>query len=141
MSVRTRFAPSPTGAPHVGNLRTAIYAWLLARKEGGQFLARLEDTDRSADRYMPESIYELEECMRFLGILPDEWWVAGGPVGPYVQSRRLPIYHEYAEQMIASGHAYRCYCTRERLEEMRRVKQERGAPTGYDRRCRFLSAE
>jgi glutamyl-tRNA synthetase len=139
MSVRTRFAPSPTGSPHVGNLRTAIYAWLLARHEGGQFLARLEDTDRSETRYKPESIYELEACMRFLGILPDESWITGGPVGPYVQSMRLPIYHEYAAKMIAEGHAYRCYCTKERLEEMRCLQQERGTPTGYDRRCRYLS--
>ena len=94
MSVRVRYAPSPTGSPHVGNLRTAIYDWLLARKEGGQFLARLEDTDRSAERYYASGIEEIEESLRFLGIVPDEWWVSGGPVGPYVQSERLPLYQK-----------------------------------------------
>ncbi|MCW3098283.1 MAG: glutamyl-tRNA synthetase [Chthonomonadaceae bacterium] len=141
MSVRVRYAPSPTGSPHVGNLRTAIYDWLLARKEGGQFLARLEDTDRSPERYVPEGIYDIEASLRFLGILPDEWWVSGGAVGPYVQSRRLPLYQTEIERLIADGSAYRCYCTRERLDEMRKEQQERGLPTGYDRRCRFLSPE
>ncbi len=141
MPVRVRYAPSPTGSPHVGNLRTAIYNWLLARKEGGEFLARLEDTDRTPGRYVPEGIWDIEDSMRFLGIVPDEWWVSGGSVGPYIQSERLPIYKEYAEKLIASGHAYRCYCTRERLEQMRQEQQARGLPTGYDRRCRFLSEQ
>ncbi len=136
MSVRVRYAPSPTGSPHVGNLRTAIYDWLLARKEGGQFLARLEDTDRSPERYVPEGIYDIESSLRFLGILPDEWWVTGGPVGPYVQSERLPLYQEQAERLLASGQAYRCYCTRERLEAVRAMQQQNKQPTGYDRRCR-----
>ncbi len=141
MSVRVRFAPSPTGSPHVGNLRTAIYDWLLARKEGGTFIARLEDTDRSPERYVPEGIYDIEASLRFLGILPDEWWVAGGPHGPYVQSQRLPLYQAEIERLITDGSAYRCYCTKERLDEMRKAQQERGLPTGYDRRCRFLSPE
>ncbi len=141
MSVRVRYAPSPTGSPHVGNLRTAIYDWLLARKEGGQFLARLEDTDRSPERYVPEGIYDIESSLRFLGILPDEWWVSGGSVGPYVQSQRLPLYQSEIARLIDAGSAYRCYCTKERLDEMRKVQQERGLPTGYDRRCRFLSPE
>jgi glutamyl-tRNA synthetase len=123
----------------VGNLRTAIYNWLLARKEGGQFLARLEDTDRTPERYKPEGIWDIEESLRFLGILPDEWWVGGGPVGPYIQSERLPIYQEHAAELIARGKAYRCYCTKERLEQMRQEQQERGLPSGYDRRCRYLS--
>src|SRR5450432_3922072 len=134
MSVRVRFAPSPTGSPHVGNLRTAIYNWLLARKEGGQFIARLEDTDRSPERYVPEGIYDIEASLRFLGILPDEWWVSGGSVGPYVQSQRLPLYQAEIERLIADGSAYRCYCTKERLDEMRKAQQETGLPTGYDRR-------
>jgi glutamyl-tRNA synthetase len=141
MPVRVRYAPSPTGSPHVGNLRTAIYNWLLARKEGGQFLARLEDTDRTPGRYYPEGIWDIEDSLRFLGIVPDEWWVSGGPVGPYIQSERLPIYQKYAEELIASGNAYRCYCTKERLEAMRQEQQARGVPTGYDRRCRYLSDE
>ncbi len=124
MPVRVRYAPSPTGSPHVGNLRTAIYDWLLARKEGGQFLARLEDTDRSAERYNESGIADIEESLRFLGIVPDEWWVSGGPVGPYVQSERLPLYQKEAARLIESGHAYRCYCTKERLEEMRKQQDE-----------------
>lgn len=136
MSVRVRYAPSPTGSPHVGNLRTAIYNWLFARKEGGQFIGRLEDTDRTPGRYVPEGIWDIEESLRYLGIVPDEWWVSGGPVAPYVQSERLPLYREYAEQLIASGHAYRCYCSKERLEAMRQEQQANKQPTGYDRRCR-----
>lgn len=141
MSVRVRYAPSPTGSPHVGNLRTAIYDWLLARKEGGQFITRLEDTDRSPERYVPEGIYDIEASLRFLGILPDEWWVSGGPHSPYVQSQRLPRYQELAARLVQEGKAYRCYCTKERLDAMRREQQERGLPTGYDRRCRYLSVE
>jgi glutamyl-tRNA synthetase len=123
----------------VGNLRTAIYNWLFARKMGGQFLTRLEDTDRTPGRYVPEGIWDIEDSLRYLGIVPDEWWVSGGPVAPYVQSERLPLYLEQAEKLIAAGRAYRCYCTRERLEQMRQEQQARGVPTGYDRRCRNLS--
>ncbi|MDE2126221.1 MAG: glutamate--tRNA ligase [Armatimonadetes bacterium] len=141
MTVRVRYAPSPTGLAHVGNVRTAIYNWLYARKMGGTFIARLEDTDRSAERYSPEGIWDLEASMRYLGIVPDEWWVSGGPHEPYVQSRRLPIYLGYAEQLLQSGGAYRCYCTRERLEAMRTEQQLMKQPTGYDRRCRNLSVE
>src|SRR2546422_11590718 len=86
---RTRYAPSPTGSPHVGNLRTAIYDWLLARHTGGTFIARLEDTDRDPARYKPETVGQIEESLRFLGIVPDEWWVSDGPNAPYKQSERL----------------------------------------------------
>lgn len=136
MSVRVRYAPSPTGSPHVGNLRTAIYNWLLARKEGGQFIARLEDTDRTPGRYLPEGIWEIEESLRYLGTVPDEWWVGGGSAGPYVQSERLESYHTHAEMLLQSGHAYKCYCSRERLEAMRQEQQANSMPTGYDRNCR-----
>ncbi|HZT40828.1 MAG TPA: glutamate--tRNA ligase [Chthonomonadaceae bacterium] len=136
MPVRVRYAPSPTGSPHVGNLRTAIYNWLFARKEGGQFIVRLEDTDRTPGRYVPEGIWDIEESLRYLGIVPDEWWISGGPAAPYVQSERLPLYQEHAEQLIASGHAYRCYCTKERLEAMRQEQQANKQLTGYDRHCR-----
>jgi len=136
MPVRVRFAPSPTGSPHVGGLRTAIYNWLLRQREGGQFLARLEDTDRTPGRFVPESTYELEESFYFIGCVPDESWFRGGPYAPYVQSQRLPIYQEVAEKMIAEGHAYRCYCSKERLDKMRLEQQERGLNTGYDRHCR-----
>ncbi len=136
MSVRVRYAPSPTGSPHVGNLRTAIYNWLFARKHDGKFLVRLEDTDRSPERYQPEGIWDIEESLRYLGVCPDEWWVSGGEAGPYIQSERLALYKQHSEQLIESGHAYKCYCSKERLEAMRQAQQERGVPTGYDRNCR-----
>lgn len=141
MPVRVRYAPSPTGSPHVGNLRTAIYDWLLVQKEGGSFICRLEDTDRSPDRYVPEGIYDIEASLRFLGILPNEWWISPGDCGPYVQSQRLELYQNYANQLVEEGKAYRCYCTKERLEEMRAAQQASKQPTGYDRRCRNLTPE
>jgi glutamyl-tRNA synthetase len=139
MSVRVRYAPSPTGSPHVGNLRTAIFDWLAARKYGGTFITRLEDTDRDPMRYRPEYIGEIEESLRWLGIEPDEWWVTGGPCEPYVQSERLEHYRRAAETLIERGLAYRCFCTEERLADMRARQQAAGAPTGYDRRCRGLA--
>lgn len=139
MSVRVRYAPSPTGSPHVGNLRTAVFDWLAARKYGGQFITRLEDTDRDPKRYKPEYIREIEESLIWLGITPDEWWVSGGPCGPYIQSERLHLYREAADALIARNMAYRCYCTEERLAEMRAQQQAAGTGTGYDRRCRWLT--
>ena len=136
MPVRVRYAPSPTGSPHVGGLRTAVYNWLLARREGGQFLVRLEDTDRTPGRYVPESAYELEESFHYAGTMPDEGWFIGGASGPYVQSQRLPIYLEHAGKLTAHDHAYRCYCTKERLDLLRTQQQARNLPTGYDRHCR-----
>lgn len=141
MAVKVRFAPSPTGSPHVGNLRTAIFDWLMAKHERGEFLVRLEDTDRSPDRYAPESIADIEESMRYLGILPDAWWVDGGKDAPYVQSQRLDRYQAVIDELIAKGRAYKCFCTKERLEQMRARQQELGTPTGYDRRCRNLPPE
>ncbi|MFN3653502.1 MAG: glutamate--tRNA ligase [Armatimonadota bacterium] len=136
--VRTRFAPSPTGLPHLGNIRTALFSWLLARHHGGQFLFRLEDTDR--ERYNAESEQALKDTLRWLGMDYDEGPDVGGPFGPYVQSERLPHYHAAVEQLIASGHAYRCYCSRERLQEVREARQQANIhPFGYDRRCRSLS--
>ncbi len=117
-------------------MRTALYNWLFARKDGGTFIARLEDTDRNPERYVPEGIYDIEASLRFLGALPDEWWVTGGPDAPYVQSQRLECYKAAAERMIADGTAYRCYCTRDRLEAMRAAQQTQGGQTGYDRHCR-----
>ncbi len=141
MSVRVRYAPSPTGSPHVGNVRTAIYNWLYARKEGGVFIARLEDTDRDPTRFKPEYIQDIEQNLLFLGIEPDEWWRTPGAESDYVQSERLPLYRQAAAELIANGRAYRCYCTEERLKQMREQQQASGAPSGYDRRCRFLSPE
>lgn len=140
MSVRVRYAPSPTGSPHVGNIRTAIFNWLFARKEGGVFIARLEDTDRDPERYKPEYIQNIEESLRGLGITPDEWWV-NRPAREYVQSERLDIYQAAAQELIQKGAAYPCFCTPERLAEMRAELQARGTPSGYDRLCRGLSVE
>lgn len=140
MTPRVRYAPSPTGSPHVGNIRTAIFNWLFARKYGGVFVARLEDTDRDPQRYRPEYIGDIEASLRALDIVPDEWWETGGEYGPYVQSERLALYQEAADRLIEMGRAYRCYCTEERLAEMRAAQQARGEPSGYDRRCRGLSA-
>lgn len=137
--VRTRFAPSPTGLLHVGNVRTAVFAWLLARHHGGQFLLRIEDTDRA--RLVPESLAVLFDTLGWLGIDVDEGPQVGGPHGPYVQSERKAIYAGYAEKLLAEGTAYRCYCSEERLGELRLQQQREGRPTGYDRRCRLLSPE
>ncbi len=135
--VRVRFAPSPTGAPHIGSLRTALFDWLWARHTRGKFILRVEDTDQK--REVENGLELIMESLRFLGLDWDEGPDVGGPYGPYIQSERLSIYQEHARQLIASGHAYYCYCTPERLEQMRKEQQARGEPTRYDRRCRFYS--
>ncbi|MFI5271668.1 MAG: glutamate--tRNA ligase [Ktedonobacterales bacterium] len=135
--IRTRFAPSPTGLPHIGNYRTAIFAWLAARSTGGQFLVRIEDTDRK--RFVPGALEGILDGLRWLGLDWDEGPEVGGPVGPYFQSERLAIYREHAELLIEKGAAYRCYCTEAELEAMRAEQRARGVPEGYDRRCRVLT--
>jgi len=135
-NVRVRFAPSPTGYFHVGGARTALYNWLYARHSGGQFILRIEDTDRT--RYMPDALPDLLEGLRWLGLGWDEGPEVGGDYGPYFQSDRLPIYQEYAQRLIDQGLAYRCFCTPERLEAMRLEQQAKGL-SGYDRHCRFLT--
>jgi glutamyl-tRNA synthetase len=136
---RTRFAPSPTGYLHIGSLRTVLFDWLLARGTGGQFVLRIEDTDRN--RYVEGAEANLVETLRLMGYTWDEGPGAGGPHAPYKQSERLPIYHRYAEQLLASGHVYRCFCTPERLKQVNEAKIARKEPPGYDRHCRFLSQE
>ncbi len=136
---RTRFAPSPTGYLHLGGLRTALFSWLWARHTGGQFILRIEDTDRR--RYVADSLDDILQGLRWLELHWDEGPDVGGPYGPYVQSQRLPLYREHAERLIAGGHAYRCYCTPERLAALREEQQRRGERTGYDRRCRYLSPQ
>ncbi|HKD75514.1 MAG TPA: glutamate--tRNA ligase [Ktedonobacterales bacterium] len=139
-AVRTRFAPSPTGMPHIGGFRTVIFSWLLARHGNGQFLVRIEDTDQK--RTVEGAVVELLEGLRWLGTMPDEGPEVGGPVGPYFQSQRTEHYDFYARQLLDNGHAYRCFCTRERLEALRAEQQARHEPTtGYDRLCRRLSAD
>lgn len=139
MPVRVRFAPSPTGYPHIGNMRTAVFDWLFARHAGGTFILRIEDTDRT--RFVEGSLEEIMGDLKWSGMNWDEGPEAGGGFGPYFQSERLDIYKKYSEQLIEQGHAYYCYCTSERLEEMRKEQQAAGKATGYDRHCRHLSAE
>jgi glutamyl-tRNA synthetase len=135
--VRVRFAPSPTGELHVGGLRTALFNFLFARKQGGAFVLRIEDTDR--ERFVPGAEAGLIEMLQWAGMDPDEGPHKGGPHGPYRQSERLDLYHRAAEQLIAQGHAYRCYCSPEELEEMRAGQTARGLPPKYDGRHRNLS--
>jgi glutamyl-tRNA synthetase len=137
-SVRVRYAPSPTGAPHIGGFRTALFDWLFARHYGGQFVVRVEDTDQ--ERYMPESVPQTLAGLRWLGLDYDEGPDVGGPYGPYSQMERVPVYRAALEKLLAGGHAYPCFCTKERLDALRAEQTARKEPTGYDRRCRNLSA-
>jgi glutamyl-tRNA synthetase len=134
---RVRYAPSPTGHTHIGGARTALYNYLLARQTGGQFILRIEDTDskRSARIYEDEIL----AALRWLGLEWDEGPDKGGPVGPYRQSERKAIYLEHARKLIDSGHAYRCFCTRERLDQVRKELERTKQLTRYDRRCRALA--
>jgi glutamyl-tRNA synthetase len=135
--VRVRYAPSPTGFPHVGNIRTALFNWLWARHTGGKFLVRIEDTDTA--RTVKGSLESIIDSLRWLGLDWDEGPEVGGNHGPYFQSQRLSIYQEVVEKLIKEGHAYRCYCTSERLEAMRAEQIKNKMPPGYDRKCRDLS--
>ncbi len=135
--VRVRYAPSPTGSPHVGNIRTALFDWLYARHSGGKFIVRIEDTDQA--REVENGLELILESLRWLGLTWDEGPDVGGPFGPYRQSDRLPIYQRWANWLVERGHAYRCYCSAERLTAMREGQRAAGVSTGYDRRCRFMS--
>ncbi len=139
MSVRLRYAPSPTGDPHVGNIRTALWAWLHARRYGGQFIVRLEDTDQS--RAVEGSLQRIYDSLRWLGIDWDEGPDIGGPHAPYVQSERLDLYREAAERLLASGAAYRCFCPPEELTELRKRQQQEKRPTGYEGKCRAVAPD
>ncbi|RME84251.1 MAG: glutamate--tRNA ligase [Caldilineae bacterium] len=134
---RVRFAPSPTGYLHIGGARTALFNWLYARHTGGQFILRIEDTDRN--RYVPDALDNLLENLRWLGLDWDEGPEVGGDYGPYFQSQRLDLYREWADWLVEHGHAYRCYCTAEELAEMREQQRQAKAKVGYDRRCRWLT--
>jgi glutamyl-tRNA synthetase len=138
MTVRCRFAPAPSGSLHVGNVRTALFSWLHARHHGGVFVLRVEDTD--ASRVTEEAFRAVLEELRWLGLDWDEGPDVGGPHGPYRQSERLAVYREMTERLLASGDAYRCWCTPEELEERRRAALARGEPPGYDGRCRTRPA-
>ena len=136
--IRVRYAPSPTGYPHLGNIRTALFNWLFARRNGGRFIVRIEDTDR--ERLMPGAVDGILDGLDWLDIDWDEGPRVGGDFGSYFQSERLPLYHENAERLIAGGYAYRCYCTVARLNALREEQKRNKSPQlRYDRRCRELT--
>ncbi len=137
--IRLRLAPSPTGFLHVGNLRSALFGYLLAKRLGGKFILRIEDTDEK--REVEGAQDKLIEIFERLGIEFDEGPHIGGPYGPYIQTERLDIYREYQEELLAKGKAYRCFCTAQRLEEMRAEQEANKQAPKYDRHCRNLSPE
>ncbi len=139
--IRTRFAPSPTGYLHVGGLRTALYSYLFAKNQGGKFLLRIEDTDR--ERFVADGTQNIINSLQWAGIVPDEGvvnfkldkLVQKGDKGPYIQSERLDIYKKFADELVEAGNAYHCFCTPERLQELRDTQQKNKQPTGYDQHC------
>ena len=138
--VRTRFAPSPTGYMHVGNLRTALYTYLTAKHEDGTFILRIEDTDQG--RYVEGAVDVIYNTLRETGLVWDEGPDVGGPVGPYVQSQRMGMFKEYAEQLVKLGKAYYCFCTEERLQALHESQKAAGEAVGhYDGHCRELPPE
>jgi glutamyl-tRNA synthetase len=139
MSTRVRFAPSPTGALHPGSARTVLFNFLFARKERGTFVLRIEDTDRT--RFGEGSLETILDGMRWLGLQWDEGPEVGGPHAPYFQSERLPLYRAEVDRLLARGDAYPCFCTRERLDELRLEQQKQGRPTRYDRLCTRLPGD
>lgn len=146
MSVRVRFAPSPTGYVHVGNLRTALYDYMFAKKHGGKYVLRVEDTDRT--RLVEDATQRLVNVIEWTGIMHDEGVFAKnneisqeGDFGPYVQSERLETYRPYVDQLVESGHAYYCFCSKERLDEVRADNKAKGIFSGYDGHCRNTPLE
>ena len=135
MKVRTRFAPSPTGFMHIGNLRTALYSYLFARHNGGEFILRIEDTDR--ERYVEGAVDLVYRTLETVGFKVDESPIHGGEVGPYVQSERKNIYAEYAHKLFELGGAYYCFCDKERLESL----TDENGNRKYDKHCLKLSKE
>jgi glutamyl-tRNA synthetase len=137
--VRVRFAPSPTGYLHIGSARSALFNWLFARHSGGKFILRVEDTDQK--RLVEDALDDFTSGLRWLGCQWDEGPLVGGDHGPYFQSQRLPIYRQWADWLVEHGHAYRCYCTEERLAQVRDQQTAAKEQTGYDRHCRTLTPE
>ncbi len=134
--VRVRYAPSPTGDFHVGGARTALFNYLFARRHGGSFILRIEDTDQK--RYNPEALGWLMDGLRYLGLDWDEGPEVGGAYGPYTQTERLAVYQRYCEQLLSEGRAYRCFCSAERIQEASKAREKQGLRPGYDRHCRTL---
>ena len=137
--IRTRFAPSPTGYMHIGNLRTALYTYLIAKKEGGSFILRIEDTDQ--ERYVEGATEIIYRTLKTVGLNWDEGPDIGGPVGPYVQSERMGIFKKYALELVEKGAAYYCFCDKDRLQELKAVQEASGVSPMYDRHCRSLPKE
>ena len=131
--------PVATGLLHVGGVRTALFNWLYARHNGGRFVLRIEDTDETREH--PEAIEQIQRSLRWFGLDWDEGPGVGGPHGPYIQSERRPRHLAVAEQMLADGRAYRCYCTAEELDAEREAAQRGKRPIVYSRRCLALTAE
>ncbi len=139
VKIRTRFAPSPTGTLHIGNLRTALLSWLWARHNGGEFVLRIEDTDKK--REVEGGVEIIKKTLKEFGLVADEGPGLSGDKGPYLQSERLGIYEKYVKKLLEAGDAYRCFCSAERLEEMRKDQQKEGKIPRYDRKCLQLSEE
>ena len=139
MPVRTRFAPSPTGFMHLGGLRTALYNYLYARRCGGQFILRIEDTDQ--ERFVPGATEVIYDTLKGCGLTWDEGPDVGGPCGPYIQSERKDLYLPYAQQLVESGHAYYCFCSKEEIDERRAAVEAAGGTWKYDKHCLHLSKE
>jgi glutamyl-tRNA synthetase len=137
--VRVRIAPSPTGDPHVGTAYVALFNYVFAKKHGGKFILRIEDTDQLRSRKTSEQL--ISETLHWLGLKWDEGPEIGGPLGPYKQSERLHLYKEYTQQLVDSGHAYYCFCTSERLDTIRAQQMSRGDMPGYDGHCIGLEPE
>ena len=139
MEVRTRFAPSPTGYMHIGNLRTALYEYLIAKSQGGKFIFRLEDTDR--EREVEGATEIIYHTLEMTGLKHDEGPDVGGDYGPYIQSERMDIYMDYAKKLVVMGKAYYCFCSKERLESLKETSESGEVFSHYDRHCLRLSKE
>lgn len=137
--IRVRIAPSPTGDPHVGTAYTALFNYVFAKKHGGKFILRIEDTDQTRARASSEQ--QIFSSLKWLGLNWDEGPDCGGPYGPYRQSERLDIYREYTQKLVDSGHAYACFCTAERLDRVRAEQKAQNLTTRYDGHCRNLSKD
>ncbi len=137
--VRTRFAPSPTGYMHIGNLRTALFTYLIAKQNDGDFILRIEDTDQ--ERYVDGAVDVIYKTLKDVGLNWDEGPDVGGPVGPYVQSERMGMFKQYAVELVEKGEAYYCFCDKERLDEVKAIQEASGIMPMYDRHCRNLSKE
>src|ERR1700683_1351427 len=137
--IRVRIAPSPTGDPHVGTAYIGLINYLYARQRSGKFVLRIEDTDRA--RFVATSEQEIFNSLRWTGLSWDEGPDVGGPYGPYRQSERSAVYAYYADQLLAQGDAFRCFCTPERLDAMRAAQRAAGVPQKYDGHCLTVPAE